>query len=629
MPQKNRIAILPETLCNQIAAGEVVERPASVVKELVENALDAQATEISVDVDRGGKKRIRVSDNGFGMSKEDLFLCFERHATSKIRSENDLFHLSSLGFRGEALPSIAAVSRLAVISAQAGEETGNRLELVAGEVRHHEPEAASVGTRFEIRDLFFNLPARRKFLRRDETEFGHIAEIITRLSLAHPQVHFRLIHNQRTILDLYRQKSLKARVADILGRSVVEKLIDIDCGDNNLRLSGFIADPTLNRSSTQGIYSFINGRFVKDRVLQHAILDGYRHLLMKGRYPVCVLFLQLEPEKVDVNVHPTKHEVRFHDQRGVHDFVSTVLRRQLRRCQQGPFCDDGRQMAAQVGRAVQPALPVTGYDAPQQPNPSSSIVDRQAPVGATPSPSPADEEQVREPFGGYARDAAPVSVTSSLLAPVDHGDGPHEKTLGLEDTSTFFSNLRVIGQFHRSYILCEDGDDLVLIDQHAAHERIGFERLKNQLAQGKIEQQELLFPEVIELNLREDAELQECLERFETLGFVLEPFGGTSWAVKAVPAYIEKKDIKTMVCDMLTDFSSVGSSDVSQQAIDEVLIKMACHGMIRANQALQLDEMVALLRQLDEVDFNRHCPHGRPVMQRLTLHDVEKMFKRV
>ncbi|EAT14302.1 DNA mismatch repair endonuclease MutL [Desulfuromonas acetoxidans] len=628
MPQNNRIAILPETLCNQIAAGEVVERPASVVKELVENALDAQATEVTVDVERGGKKKIRVSDNGFGMSKEDLFLCFERHATSKIRSEKDLFHLSSLGFRGEALPSIAAVSRLAVVSGQAGEETGNRLELVAGEVRHHEPEAASVGTRFEIRDLFFNLPARRKFLRRDETEFGHIAEIITRLSLAHPHVHFRLIHNQRTILDLYRQKSLKARVADVLGRSVVEKLIDVDCGDDRLHLSGFIGDPTLNRSSTQGIYSFINGRFVKDRVLQHAILDGYRHLLMKGRYPMCVLFLALEPEKVDVNVHPTKHEVRFHDQRGVHDFVSTSLRQQLRRHQDVPVCDGEPKMAPAV---APPAEPVTQPDLNLRhvPAPSSvrsaSVVEAQAAVSMPLQPPAAS--QVRESFPAYDDGGKPpVSVISS--SPVGcHADG--EKTLDLEESSAYFSTLRIIGQFHRSYILCEDGDDLVLIDQHAAHERIGFERLKNQLAQGSIEQQELLFPEVIELNLREDAELQDCRERFESMGFVLEPFGGTSWAVKAVPAYIEKKDIKTMVCDMLTDFSSVGSSDISQQAIDEVLIKMACHGMIRANQTLQLDEMVALLHQLDDVDFNRHCPHGRPVMQRLTLHDVEKMFRRV
>ncbi|WP_321531090.1 DNA mismatch repair endonuclease MutL [uncultured Desulfuromonas sp.] len=625
MPPNNRIAILPETLCNQIAAGEVVERPASVVKELVENALDAQATEVTVDVERGGKKKIRVSDNGFGMSKEDLFLCFERHATSKIRSENDLFHLSSLGFRGEALPSIAAVSRLAVVSGQSGEETGNLLELVAGEVRHHEPQAASVGTRFEIRDLFFNLPARRKFLRRDETEFGHIAEIITRLSLAHPQVHFRLIHNQRTILDLYRQKSLKARVADVLGRSVVEKLIDVECGDDRLQLSGFIGDPTLNRSSTQGIYSFINGRFVKDRVLQHAILDGYRHLLMKGRYPVCVLFLALEPENVDVNVHPTKHEVRFHDQRGVHDFVSSSLRQQLRRHQEVPVCDDELQSPPVVAPPATPA---------EQPNLNLHRVNTPPPVvspftgerkAAVCVPSPA-AGRVHESCSGYEEDVKPDSVIS--VPPVcEPADG--ENTLDMDRSSAYFSSLRVIGQFHRSYILCEDGADLVLIDQHAAHERIGFERLKNQLAQGNIEQQELLFPEVIELNLREDAELQESLERFDSLGFVLEPFGGTSWAVKAVPAYIEKKDIKTMVCDMLTDFSTIGSSDISQQAIDEVLIKMACHGMIRANQALQVNEMVALLRQLDDVDFNRHCPHGRPVMQRLTLHDVEKMFRRI
>nr|WP_320048285.1 DNA mismatch repair endonuclease MutL [uncultured Desulfuromonas sp.] len=621
MSEKNRIAILPETLCNQIAAGEVVERPSSVVKELVENALDAEATEIVVDVDRGGKKRIRVSDNGFGMSKEDLFLCFERHATSKIRSESDLFHLNSLGFRGEALPSIAAVSRLAVVSAQAGEVSGNRLELVAGVVRHHEPEAVPVGTSFDIRDLFFNLPARRKFLRRDETEFGHIAEIITRLSLAHPHVHFRLIHNQRTILDLYRQKSLKARVADVLGRSVVDQLIEVDSGDDRLGLTGFTGDPTLNRSSTQGIYSFINGRFVRDRVLQHAIIDGYRHLLMKGRYPVCVLFLHLDPEKVDVNVHPTKHEVRFHDQRGVHDFVSQVLRQRLRTQEKSttdqqsfePSITSISPQFAEVSapcNVKQPAMDLCRQSNTQMPSTHVTVL---------------DETKVCEAALVYNRPT--VEASGDIQPP--QAEVEADETLGLDSEKRFFSSLRIIGQFHRSYILCEDGADLILIDQHAAHERIGFERLKNQLAIGQIDQQELLFPEVIDLNLREDAELQEHCDRFFQLGFVLEPFGGTSWAVKSVPAFIEKKDIKTMVCDMLSDFSSVGSSDISEQAIDDVLIKMACHGMIRANQALQLNEMDALLKQLDDVDFNRHCPHGRPVMQRLTLHDVEKMFRRI
>jgi DNA mismatch repair protein MutL len=622
--EKNRIAILPETLCNQIAAGEVVERPASVVKELVENALDAQATEITIDVERGGKKIIRIADNGFGMSKDDLFLCFERHATSKIRSEKDLFHLSSLGFRGEALPSIAAVSRLAVVSAQQGDETGNRLELVAGEVRHHEPEAASVGTRFEIRDLFFNLPARRKFLRRDETEFGHIAEIITRLSLAHPQVHFRLIHNQRTILDLYRQKSLKARVADVLGRAVVDRLLAVESGDADLHLSGYVAEPSLNRSSTQGVYSFINGRFVKDRVLQHAIIDGYRQLLMKGRYPVCILFLTLDPEKVDVNVHPTKHEVRFHDQRGVHDFVSQSIRSLLRQTTTAPS----------VGASVTTTVPISelpDVSAVAPPMVCTVVPEdvERAPVAPMEAPQLLPRDVVREAATCYEPLATETPQPSGATARVEDFSSEAAPDLNLSAGGGYFAQLKIIGQFHRSYILCEEGNDLILIDQHAAHERIGFERLKQQLARGGVEQQELLFPDVLELNLREDAELQEYRQHFESLGFTLEPFGGTSWALTSVPAFIEKTDIKTMICDMLNDFSSVGASGVSEQAIDDVLIKMACHGMIRANQALVMEEMVALLRQLDEVDFNRHCPHGRPVVQRLTLHDVEKMFRRV
>ena len=607
---QQKIAILSEKLCNQIAAGEVVERPSSVVKELVENALDAGAKQITVEVERGGKKLIRVSDDGCGMGSDDIFLCFERHATSKIRSENDLFHLQFLGFRGEALPSISAVSRLTVSSRQTEDSIGNRLQLVGGVVRHHEQLAIAGGTCFEVKDLFFNLPARRKFLRRDETEFGHIAEIVTRLSLPHYYVQFKLIHNGRVILDLYRQKNQRDRIADLLGRPVVQQLIEVDGGEKSLKLTGYVAHPSLNRSTTQAIYSFINGRFVKDRVLQHAILDGYRQLLMKGRYPVCVLFLTLDSEKVDVNVHPTKHEVRFHDQRMVHDFVSQTIRQTLR-------CAEPAPVAAEIPSSLALAVPLlkgkTAFA-------GQSAMER---LPADRCSSGFRSALVQESESAYLQH-------ERLLSRLEPDQTPSgEDTPGLPvETRGYFASLTIIGQFHRSYILCEDGEDLVLIDQHAAHERIGFERLKKQYIAGGIERQELLFPEILDLNLREDAELQENLEGLKQLGFDLEPFGGTSWALKAVPAILGEVDVKTMVCDMLSEFASVGVSGLSQLALDHVLIQMACHGMIRANQRLVADEMTALLDQLDNVDFNRHCPHGRPVMQRITLRDLEKMFRR-
>ncbi|MEA3465385.1 MAG: DNA mismatch repair endonuclease MutL [Thermodesulfobacteriota bacterium] len=590
-----KIEILPEKLCNQIAAGEVVERPSSVVKELIENSLDAGADHIVVEVDRGGKKRIVVADNGSGMGRDDIFLCFERHATSKIRSEEDLFHLHYHGFRGEALPSIAAVSRLTVTSRSGDDATGMRLVIFGGKINHTEEVGTPCGTTFEVRDLFFNIPARRKFLRRDETEFGHISEIVTRLALAHPAVHFKLHHNGRTILDLYRQSTSLDRIAMVLGRSVVADLLEINVATDPLSLTGYLARPTVNRSTTTGIYSFVNGRFVKDRVLHHAIMDGYRQLLMKGRYPVCVLFLELDSQQVDVNVHPTKHEVRFRDQRDVHHFVSQSVREVL------------RNSTGELQPHRESLLPSSATISA-----STSLVS----LPVTESGQPVQYSQVNEIVSAYPPSQSNVVARGENLV------------LSVEERG-YFASLTIIGQYHRSYILCEDGDDLILIDQHAAHERIGFERFKHQYNSGSIETQELLFPEIVELSVREDTELREQLEALKRLGFGLDPFGGTSWAIKAIPTFLLENDAKTMVCDVLMELSSVGVSTLSQDAFDAVLIKMACHGMIRANQRLGMVEMKALLQQLDEVDFNKHCPHGRPIMQRLTIGDVEKMFRRV
>lgn len=597
-----KIKILPEKLCNQIAAGEVVERPASVVKELVENSLDAGADEIIIEIDRGGKKRIVVSDNGCGMRHDDVFLCFERHATSKIKTEEDLFHLIYHGFRGEALPSIAAVSRLSVMSRNVEDDCGLRIDIVGGQVKHTDEVGVPCGTTFVVKDLFFNLPARRKFLRKDDTEFGHISEIVTRLSLANPSVHFKLTHNGRTLLNLYRQNRSLDRIAMVVGRTIVDELLPVECEQGTLKLTGFVARPTINRSTTATVYSFVNGRFVKDRVLHHAIMDGYRQLLMKGRYPVCVLFLQLDSEMVDVNVHPTKHEVRFHDQRAVHQFVSQSVRTVLR---------EASREASLVSHPFVSTPPVVEKIVPLSVPMNQPIVADQGEV---------EHVQVAEKTLEYAsalQHAQPL-VRSDEQAP----------TLPVDDNG-FFASLKIIGQYHRSYILCEEGDDLVLIDQHAAHERIGFERFKKQYSSGSIVTQELLFPDILELSIREDTELRQQIDLMKRLGFELEPFGGLSWALKSIPTFLLENDVKSMVCDVLAELSSVGSSGLTQDSFDAVLIKMACHGMIRANQRLEMVEMKALLQQLDGVDFNRHCPHGRPILQRLRLNDVEKMFRRI
>ncbi len=613
----SNIAILPEKLCNQIAAGEVVERPASVVKELLENSLDAEADYISVEIERGGKKMIRVSDNGCGMDKEDIFLCFERHATSKIRSEDDLFNLNYHGFRGEAIPSIAAVARLTLTSCATEDGAGMKLVLNGGVVQRADEVARRRGTTFEVRDLFYNLPARRKFLRRDETEFGHISEIVTRLALAHPQVQFKLTHNGRTVLDFYRHNAMPERLGAVLGRDVAAQLLEVQASDAGMELHGYIAPATINRATGAAMYAFVNGRYIRDRVMQHAIMDGYRQLLMKGRYPLCVVFLTLPPAEVDVNVHPTKHEVRFRNQRQVHDFIAAALRERLR----GGCCATAALQPATGNAVVKPV--------------DAGVVESSAPAVAVASTAATaviratcSDAEAQYAGGSIAEvQAPPYRQTAEVVANGSDSVPESEMELPLEQGG-YFSTLRIIGQVLSSYIVCDDGDNLVLVDQHAAHERIGFERLKQQCQSGGIAAQELLFPEILELSMVDNARMREYQPLLMELGFELESFGGSSWALKQIPAIMESDDIKGLLVDMLEQLSSLGGSSLSADARDAVLIKMACHGMIRANQPLHVDEMTALLRQLDEVDFNRHCPHGRPVVQRITRAEIEKMFRR-
>ncbi len=607
-----RIRILPEQLCNKIAAGEVVERPASVVKELLENALDAGAGAVSVEVEGGGKRLIRISDDGSGMTPDDVLLCVERHATSKIATDDDLFRLQTFGFRGEALPSIAAVSRLTIRSRAVAAEFGWEVYLEGGTVRHSAAVGLPAGTMVEVRNLFFNTPARRKFLRTDETELGHIGDIVTRLALANPEVRFRLTHNGRVLLDVFGQESLTERVGSLLGRPLLLDLLPLrrESGEG-LAIHGLIAQPGQNRASSGAIYTYINGRYIRDRVVQHAVLEGYRNLLMKGRYPVVVLFLDLDPSLVDVNVHPTKHEVRFRDQRTVHDFIAASLRETLR---PAPWLEN-------------PAGPTptlqTRPDGGSDPKPES--------VAGSP---PDLRDQVREAAIPYSpafssRAAQPAGV-EGLAPPAASGTREAEPIPSEEAgrTGGFFSRLTVIGQVRRSFLLCEDEDGLVIVDQHAAHERIGFERLRNQFFSVGIEKQLLLFPEVLDLDFREAASMAEHLGDLARLGFEIEPFGGNSFVVKAVPQLLASANVAGLVRDVGGELAGIGSSGLLENALEAILIRMACHGMVRANQQLGPMEIRALLQELDTVDFRGHCPHGRPVFRRLGWNEIEHMFKR-
>ncbi len=614
---ETKIQVLPEDLCNKIAAGEVVERPSSVVKELLENSLDAGASDILIELEAGGKRLIRITDNGCGMCSQDAFLSFERHATSKIRTDTDLFAITTLGFRGEALASIASVSRLQLKTCDNVDGLGQQIYAEGGKIKNVVEVGLPRGTVVEVRNLFFNMPARKKFLRKEQTELGHAADVVTKQALANPAVSIRLKHNDRVMLDLRREKGIKERVSALLGRSLLQDLLPLEqqTGDD-LVLTGLISKPQLTRSATSHIYTFINGRYIRDRVVQHAVMAGYQHLLMKGRYPVVVLFLQIDPSQVDVNVHPTKHEVRFREQALVHDFIATALQQALR--------------------------PATWLDPDHH---EANISDNSPIIDKFPAPQPIDSSTlggtVEEPVTGYLSSAKSISESSNLLKntaddsselsvplPLSSSQVPSQAVLPGSVAEGFFSRLQILGQYHRSYILCQDGDDLVLIDQHAAHERAGFEKLRNAYTAGTISGQALLFPEVLELDFNSAVALSDNLHELEKLGFEIEPFGGNSFALKSVPQMLAGHDISRLVVDVALELERIGRSGQLRESIDEILILMACHSVIRANQALDRIEMKALFRELDQIDFKANCPHGRPVMQRLTLTEIERLFRR-
>jgi DNA mismatch repair protein MutL len=606
------IHVLPEDLCNKIAAGEVVERPSSVVKELLENSLDAGATEILVELESGGKKLIRIVDNGCGMNRQDAFLSLERHATSKISTDQDLFALQTLGFRGEALASIASVSRFLLQTCNNDDGLGQQIYAEGGAVKRAEEIGLPRGTVIEVRNLFFNLPARRKFLRKEQTELSHAADVVTKQALANPDVCIRLQHNGRMLLDLRREKGLRERFAALLGRSLLKDMLPLEKQNgSDLHLSGLISEPKLTRSAASHIYTFINGRYIRDRVVQHAVMEGYRHLLMKGRYPVVALFLEIEPALVDVNVHPTKHEVRFREQGLVHDFIAESIKQTLKPADWLGGADaiaDDAVRAETEPAAVEQKIPY-----------SVSQPAQNRPIASESTVAYGSENQPHKQWQDFSHapevKAEPTQQVEQLELPATAADG-------------FFSRLQLLGQYHQSYLLCQDGDDLVLVDQHAAHERIGFEKLKQSYADGKVSSQTLLFPEVLELDFRSANALQENQQELERLGFEVEPFGGKSFALKAVPQVLADRDSARLVIDVALELEKVGRTGQLQESIDEILILMACHGVIRANQALTVEESKALLRELDLIDFKANCPHGRPVMQRLTLGEVERLFRR-
>ena len=604
------IRILEPRLANQIAAGEVVERPASVVKEAVENSLDAGATRIEIDVESGGTRLIRIRDDGAGIDGDDLALALARHATSKIDSIEDLEAVHSLGFRGEALASIASVSRLTLTSnAEASSAQGQQAFCEGREMSVAvKPAPHPRGTTLEVRDLFYNTPARRKFLRTEKTEFGHLHEVVKRQALSRPEVTFVLRHNGKQTLQLNAATSdaeQRRRVAGICGTDFAEHTVAIERQAGPMRLWGWVAEPTFSRSQADLQYFFVNGRVIRDKLVSHAIRQAYRDVLFHGRHPAFVLFLELDAAGVDVNVHPTKHEVRFRDSRSVHDFLFGTLSRALADVRPGHAAQTAPIPAADH-RAYQP-----GMDLASGGSPGLSVSGDQIYASGSAATDPV----------GFASSGQPSRwrqpATSAVPQPEFTQEPAEIPPLGF-----------AIAQLHGIYILAENQHGLILVDMHAAHERITYERLKRDRDGSGITRQPLLVPLTLAVSSREAAIAAEQSEELASLGVLIEATGEESVVCRELPAALKDADAEALVRDVLGDLLEFGTSDRIASSLDELLSTLACHTSVRANRRLTLPEMNALLRDMEETERSGQCNHGRPTWVQLGMSELDKLFLR-
>ena len=596
------IRVLSDHLINQIAAGEVIERPSSVVKELVENALDAGAGLVEIDIEAGGAKLIRISDDGGGIPVEELPLALNRHATSKITSMDDLEVVRSLGFRGEALPSIASVSRLTLASRTPGEAHGFRVDASAGQVSPPRAEAMRPGTRVEAWDLFYNVPARRKFLKAERTEFGHIEDWVRSLALARPEVEFRLSHNSKSQLPIraaLEPEQMRARLRSVVGPAFAERALDLDFEGAGARLRGWVGLPTDARSQADQQYFYVNGRLVRDRLIAHAVRQAYADVLFHGRHPAFVLYLDIDPARVDVNVHPAKHEVRFREGRIVHDMIYRTLHEALAGTRAGSVggVAVGGPLAASAGSSEGPSATPT----------SSSF---------TQMPMRLGQSQVAQPLAAYRALYSTDSLASPTL-PVPPESSPDTPPLGF-----------ALAQLHGVFVLAENAAGLVLVDMHAAHERITYERLKQALEGVGVRSQTLLVPLQIAVSGREADLAESAAEQFEALGFEVVRSGVESISVRRVPTALADLDIEALVRDVLSDLRQHGSSTRIEETRNELLGTLACHASVRANRRLTAPEMNALLRDMEATERSGQCNHGRPTWVQLDKAALDRLFLR-
>jgi DNA mismatch repair protein MutL len=636
-----RIRVLSDHVANKIAAGEVVERPASVVKELLENSLDAGSTSVRVEIENGGRRLIRIADDGCGMLRDDALLAFERHATSKLHDVKDLLSIATLGFRGEALPSIASVSRLLLETRSLDEQTGTRVEIAGGKILNCDEIARGGGTTIAVRDLFFNVPARKKFLRSEQTELAHIASLVTHYSLAHFDKTFELWNGGATLLHATPVETLRERVFQVFGSQLLEDLIELESRSGTLRVEpdepprtfmvhGFVSRPQVQKNNRNSIFVFVNGRLIRDRLVLHALSSAYHNLMPPACYPFALLFLDCDCEEVDVNVHPSKTEVRFRHQSWVHDFVRDAVREQLMLSRPAPSFSPAPQQAAGV-------LPYSDFSQMLQNETAGASLPATVPDYTLHPPAP---PAGRFDFGsgGIAVTAAQTAIAETkeeplrLRVPDTHGAFPagmfpaeHSMTRGMGN----IAELRPLGQLHNSFIIAAGTDGLWIIDQHVAHERILFEQVLAQQVAGRVEVQHLLMPVILQLTPEQQIEYARIADELHNSGFETEPFGNRTIAVKAAPAAIGQGDLERVIFEILEiaehELRSVSISDLRRG----IAASIACRAAIKINMPLDQRKMEWMLRTLAATDYPMACPHGRPVALQYSTRDILKSFHRI
>jgi DNA mismatch repair protein MutL len=683
-----RIHVLSETVANQIAAGEVVERPASVVKEMLENSLDAGATRIKISVEAGGKKLIQITDNGCGMVRDDAMLAFERHATSKIKNAEDLLSVATLGFRGEALPSIASVSRLRLETRAADEPAGTVIEINGGRIARVEEAGLPLGTSITVRDLFFNVPARKKFLKAESTELSHIASLVTHYALAHPDKHFELHSATNAMLVAPPVAGHSERVYQVFGKETLDQLIPVaarqaldhvglpqpppwrrkEAEDNGeeaapkdpgeMRVHGFVSKPEIQKLNRNSIFVFVKGRLIRDRLVQHALTEAYRNIIPPTVYPVVLLFLELPAAEVDVNVHPSKTEVRFRQQSAMHDFVRDSVRGALMKARPVPQFVAEIRAHATASQALTPGALTPGTEWPpsedglsqpgvriQETEHSEPGADGNFTLQVPVQPPISARFQFEGGIAVEGNAAIPVArgLESAALDPnfaatlprqqfdavPDHGCSPALDVSEEEPTLSALGTLKPLGQIRNSFILAVNEDGLWIVDQHVAHERVLFERVLKQRAAMRVESQRLLMPIVLELSPAQQAVFHEISDELARNGFEAEPFGARSVAIKVAPAGVEAAAVEHMLHELLDQFSSEEQSLNMEKIRTRIAASIACHAAIKVNMPLEQNKMEWLLAELAKTDHPMSCPHGRPVVLRYSLKDIQKAFKRI